>query len=285
MRIQQRHNAYNLLIIGATIAGCTNSALLAIAAEDGTRAVDNARGALQMSVDELVSAKDSNENEAERETKKLNAAKETVKKALALGLSEIDVLEKKLKNLEIEKLVTDDYTFDAADVHDKLAADLTEGKSYQKLLLKNSDSAKTQDDIRRIAGELQKWRDDFYAPIVQKIFSIDIVLRQKTVVNMGNSRFEKILNDLHRLKNAKLITLEPFDAVLRQATANQKMALALHEEALQLLRTNLRSAKETIDNKRITNLVEQSFLQTKSMYKQFIAINKLMKGLLDNGTK
>ncbi len=273
------------MLIGAVIASAISPAFFAIAAEGNTSAVTSARDALKTSVNELVSAKDGNEKDADREAKKLAAAKETVKKAAELGISEIVTLEKKLKNLEIEKLVTDDYTFDAVDVHDKLAAGLAEGKSYQKTLLRNIDIAATQEDIQRIAGELQKWRDDFYTPIVKKIFSIDLVLRQKNIVTMGNNRFEKILNDLHKLKNAKLIALEPFDALLRQATGNQKTAVALHEEATQLLLAKLRSGNETIDNQRITNLVEQSFGSVRKMYKQFMEINKLVKEMLDNGSK
>ncbi len=274
------------MLAGATIIGIANPVLLVYAREDEARAIEQARSAVKTSTESLISAKDEpNQNDEEKEIKKLAAAKETLKNVTTLGVAEIGALEKKHTNLEIEKLVTDDYTFDAVDINDKFAAGLTEGKAHYRAVGKSLERVATLDEIQKIAAELQEWRERIYVPLVKNLFSIELVLRQKGMVTMGNARFEKILNDLQRLKKAKLISLEAFEVVLRRATANQRTAIALHAEATQLLLTKLRGIHETIENQRITNLVEQSFAQVRQLYKQFMEVNRLLKELLASNVK
>lgn len=281
MDCQQHSLIYKHVAISATILGLIAPWFLGVAHANQSEDVDKARTAVNASVESLVSAKDEvTQNDEDKEAKKFAAAKETVKNVVTLGIAEIGSLEKKLNGLEIEKLVTDDYTFDAAKLHDAFATGLAEGKAYHKTTLKRLEKTETRNEVQQIAAELQAWRDNAYIPLAHKLFSIELVLRQKTIVTMGNNRFEKILNDLQKLKRAKLIALEPFDEVLRRATASQKIADALHKEATGLLLATLRNEQAAIDNQRIVNLVEQSFVQVKQMYKQFMEINRLLKGML-----
>lgn len=257
----------------------------ALGASDNRSAMDIARDAVKTSVKALVDAKDDTSvSNVDREINKLAAAKETVKKVIAIGLAEVETLTKKLDGLEIEKLVTDDYTFDAEKIHDEFASIFVESRAYYRSAGKAIDRAGTLTETQDIAAQIEKWRHESYNPVVQRLFAIDLVLRQRTIVAMGNNRFEKILNDIRKLKNAKLITIESFDVLLRRATADQKIANSLNTDATNLLLAELRDARTSIDTRRIIALIEQSFTRIKNMYKQFLEINKLVKEMI-GGTK
>ncbi len=250
---------------------------------------------LRDSVTAFINAKDNDEISAqEKEIKRIETAKETLKKILRLGLVEISALKDRLNELEIEKLVITDYTFDASEVYDSLARLLEYYEAYHNDTLKKVERLKNYDEAKNIAKEIKKWRESIYAPGIQKILSLDLVLRNKAILGIADARFEKILSDLRKLKNSKLLTFAELEALLNAATANLKTAEALDDEATRLI---LRALKENTLNppdknldenevaisshKRISNLVDQSIIKIKDAYKKFIEINTKVKKILE----
>ena len=119
-----------------------------------------------------------------------------------------------------------------------------------------------------------------------------VILHNKNIIKIANNRFEKILVDLKKLKNAKLITFEILRTSINGATANINSAEALDAEAtalmIKVLKTSAVSANKDkgtekntpTDFQKINNLVEQSFLKIKDTYKKFIETNELVKKMM-----
>lgn len=243
---------------------------------------------IQESIEELIAIKDDTTLAvATKEARELESAKATLQKIVEVSHEEIKLFQKKLNGLAIEQLVTDDYTFDAAAITGTLNGLLTYYNAYHTETLKNVEKATQQDETQKIASDLEVWRSTVYNPGIQIIFSIELVLNQKNSLKIGNNRFEKILNDLRRLKNNKLITLVELDPLLRRATANQKIANALGADATMLLLQTLRNLNDDNRNviaatnyKKIKNIAEQLFMNVRDMYKQFMEINKKVQVML-----
>lgn len=246
------------------------------------------------SADALIGIKDSdNLSPKAKEEKKLAAAKDTLRKILALSITEVERLQDKLDELEIEKLVATDYTFDAAEVHEMLSRMLDYYLAYYEDMGKRLELINTYDAARNFARDLKTWREKTYLPGVERLLALDLVLRNKNLIGIANARFEKILNDLRKLKNSKLITFESLEEFLMNATGNLKSAAALDEEATNLLIRMLKSStlnpapgndagNAELANlyRRIGNLVDQSLIKIKIAYRQFLEINSLVKKMI-----
>ena len=241
------------------------------------------------SIGELIAIKDDTTLEPKaKEARELESAKATLQKITKVGHEEAVSFQKKLKALTIEKLVTDDYTFDAGTITETLHGLLTYYNAYYNEMAKRIQNTTTQEEVQAIAGDLESWRNTVYNPGIQIILSIDFILKQKNVIAISNNRFEKILNDLRRLKNNKLVSsLTDLDPLLRQATADQKIAVALGQDGttlllqtLQHLESDDRSTIAATNYKKIKNVVEQSFVKVRDMYKQFMEINKKVQVML-----
>jgi hypothetical protein len=246
------------------------------------------------SADTLVSIKDSdNLSPKTKEEKKFAAAKDTLRKILGLSIAEVKRLQDKLDELEIEKLVASDYTFDAAEVHEMLSRMLDYYLAYYDDMGKRLDLISAYEEARNFARDLKTWREKTYLPGVERLLALDLVLRNKNLIGIADARFEKILNDLRKLKNSKLITFESLDEFLMSATGNLKSAAALDEEATNLLIRMLKSSTlnpapgNDFGNselaslyRRINNLVDQSLTRIKNAYRQFLEINTLVKKMV-----
>lgn len=276
---QQAKLVYVGVLIGLlTSVGCFSFAL---AKEEAENAVSAAKEALRESVKILTGTKDS--VSGNKDEKRLAASKDTIRKTIDLSFAEIQSFKKKLNEITIEELVTDDYEFDAAAVHERFVRALADFGSYYTDLATRLQQAKTEDEIRVLAKEFKSWREKTYNPTTQLLLDIDLALRQKAVVAMGSNRFDKILIDIRKLKNAKLITIAKLEPFLAAATADQKITASLDDGATQLV-LQLISGKGdesfTEKHKRLGSLVEQSFAKTKDMYKKFGEINKIIKEML-----
>lgn len=273
------------------IASFIFNAPITVMASDIPTTIEEIRDSIS---DLLIAKDDDSVSEQEKEKKKVEAAKNTLKKILELGLLEIKTFKSKLDDLNIGDLVVSDYTFDSSDVYDSLDRLLNYYEAFYKDTLKRLQSVKKYEDIQVLAKDIKLWRENTYTPGIQKILALDLVLRNKNIIKIANSRFDKILSDLRKLKNSGLISLSEVERYLADATANLKAAEALDSEitkiTLQLLKKqtlNLDNQKKNdsrliiSDYKRINNLVDQSIIKVKEAYKIFIALNSEVKKNLE----
>lgn len=244
---------------------------------------------IEESISSLIATKDNVALEAEKKAEEeQRVAKETLKKIVAIGITEATSFQKKVGVMAIETLVTDDYSFDAEAIKETLNQLLAYYISYYEEIGKRIESTTKKEAVRTIAKDIDVWRNELYNPGIQIILSIDLVLKGKSIVAIGNSRFEKILVDLRRLKKNKLINMDELEPLLRQATANQKIANSLDREAMGLLLQTLnrlkaddRNAIGTANYKKIKHQVGYLFERIRDMYKQFLEINKQVKTMLE----
>lgn len=231
-----------------------------------------------------------------KEEKKFATGKDALRKILALSIAEVERLKTKLDDLEIEKLVAADYTFDAAEVHEMLSRTLEYYLAYYSDMEKRIEFLSAYEEVRAFARDLKTWREKTYLPGVERLIALDLVLRNKNILRVANIRFEKILSDLRKLKNSKLITYESLDEFLIGATGNLKSAAALDEEATNMLIRLLKASSLKLETgkdseganaelaslyRRINNLVDQSLLRVKNAYRQFLEINSLVKKMVE----
>ncbi len=264
-------------------------------AKEIPESIESAIKNVRQNVGALVGIKDdANLTNEEKEVKKFEAAKDALESVINLGLAEIAAFKEKLNEIEIEKLSAADYTFDAEETHENLQKMIGYYEAYHKDMLKRVELLSGYKDAQNLAKDIKNWRDKIYRPGIRKILSLELVLKNRDIINVANNRFDKILADLKKLKNAKLITLSSVEPLLDSITGDKKATAALDEEItiiiLKILKTptpiletsNKQKPEESLisDHKLISNLVEQSFLKVKDMYKAFIEINALVKKMI-----
>ncbi len=244
------------------------------------------------SINELADVKDSSDD-SQKENKKIAAGKDTLRKIIALGEAEALALKNKLKELEIEQLVAADFNFDAEGIHQNLSQMLSYFDAYYESAGKRTDNLTTYEEIRVLAQDIRVWRERVYTPGSQKILSLDLALKNKMILKIGNARFDKIVLDLKKLRNAKLISNAAIEPLLNSALGSRRIAIALDEEITEIILKMLNEYPVILgesktngsvhiipDYRRIENLVGQSFEQIREMYKKFLEINNLVKKML-----
>ncbi len=242
------------------------------------------------SVDLFISIKDSDTlDAAEKETKKNTAAKITLGNIIKLGALEVAQLQNELDDLTIENLVASDFTFDAAEANDMLKSTLAYYDAYYASALTRLNSAQNYNEIQQIARDLKSWREQSFKPGAQRISGLSMVLHNKEIIKIANGRFNKILTDLKKLKNAKLITFETLQDLLNGASASIKAAEALDVEATALviktlktspLTTNNQTQGNQSDHQRLGSILDQSFTKIKDAYKKFIETNGIVRKMM-----
>ncbi len=248
---------------------------------------------VKASVGAFISAKDNDTlSPQSKEVKKFAAARETLRKILDLSIAEVERLKEKLDNLKIEELVASDYSLDAAEVYDMLSRLLDYYLVYYADMEKRVDGLKTYEETRVAARDLKEWRGKTYLPGVERLVAIDLVLRNKSILRTAGSRLDKILNDLRKLKNSKLISLETLNELVANAGNNLKSAAALDEEATNVLIKLLKTSSLNLEPqeqkdaafeavyRRIVDLTDQSLIRIKNGYRYFFEINIRVKKMV-----
>ncbi len=255
--------------------------------------LQNALAEVRSSVENFINIKDDDSLEASvKDLKKLESSKNMMQKIVNLGLLEVETFKKELGDLAIEDLITSDYTFDAAEANDTLVNTLTYYGAYFASTGERIQNLKTYSETQSLARDLKIWRTQIFNPGIERIIGLKLVLRNKNIIKIANNRFEKILIDLKKLKNAKLITFDALQASINGAAANINSAEALDTEATALIIKILKTSAVTenkdkdtekntpTDFQKINNLVEQSFVKIKDTYKKFIETNELVKKMI-----
>ena len=157
---------------------------------------------------------------------------------------------------------------------------------------KRVDGLKTYEETRVAARDLKEWRGKTYLPGVERLVAIDLVLRNKSILRTAGSRLDKILNDLRKLKNSKLISLETLNELVANAGNNLKSAAALDEEATNVLIKLLKTSSLNLEPqeqkdaafeavyRRIVDLTDQSLIRIKNGYRYFFEINIRVKKMV-----
>ncbi len=262
-------------------------------ADQNNPTLQNALAEVRSSVENFINIKDDDSLEVgAKDLKKFEASKNMLQKIVNLGLLEVGTFKKELNDSAIEDLVTNDYTFDAAEAHDTLVNTLTYYSAYFTSTGERIENLKTYSETQSLAHDLKIWRMQIFNPGIERIIGLKLVLRNKNIIKITKSRFEKILIDLKKLKNAKLITFDALQASINGAAANINSAEALDTEATALIIKILKTSAVTenrdknveknipTDFQKINNLVGQSFIKIKDTYKKFIETNELVKKMM-----
>lgn len=154
-------------------------------------------------VGELVELKDdSTLSEQDKEVKEIQIRKEALGKITNLSLVEI-------KNLE-NRLSSFDFKSDTQiKIKEKFLEILDNNKKYSEdLKIKTENNELTLEEVKNLAQEYKDWRDENYNIYVKKLTVFILTFQEKNVLETANTRLEKIIVDLGKLENAKLIKKE-----------------------------------------------------------------------------
>jgi len=154
-------------------------------------------------VDELVELKDdSTLSDQDKEVKEIQIRKEALGKITDLSLVEIKNLEGKINSL--------DFGSDAQiKIKEKFLEILDNNKKYSEDLKTKTENDKiTLDEVKNLAQEYKDWREENYNQYVKKLTVFVLTFQEKDVLKTANTRLEKIMADLKKLENAKIIKKE-----------------------------------------------------------------------------
>jgi hypothetical protein len=154
-------------------------------------------------VDELVQLKDdSTLSDQDKEIKEIQIRKEALDKITDLSLLEIKNLEEKINSLSFE---SDSQT----KIKEKFLEILDTNKKYSEDLKAKTENDKlTLDEVKNLAQEYKDWREENYNKYVKKLTVFILTFQEKDVLKTANTRLDKIITDLKKLENAKIIKKE-----------------------------------------------------------------------------
>lgn len=249
--------------------------------------VEEAKKDLVESVEDLRDAKG---QEGEREAR-LKALREAVN----FSIAETEDLAKKLNALS-------NLSEDAEKLREEHLKTLESLLKFQNDFLAKLDNPElTLEDIKALAAEFKKWRDEVYYPATREIIDFLLVFQAADILKIAQSRFAKITGDLRKLKFSKVIDVPKLQPFLNEAGQYLDEAALLHGEALEMLFATATAATTTpeisetatttatvdtaadpIEERTIRDVLEEMILLIKQAYKNFIAMSDLVKQMLEN---
>lgn len=154
-------------------------------------------------IDELTELKDDSAlSDKEKEVKEIQVRKEALAQIADLSLLEIKNLENKINALELKAK-------DEIAIKEKFLEIFENNRKYSENLKKNIEKENlTLEEIKNLAQEYKDWRNDNYDCYVKKITVFILVFQEKQVLKIANVRLDKIMLDLKKLENARILKKE-----------------------------------------------------------------------------
>lgn len=306
------------IIIAIVILGMLSSVLKFKAFAAETPANTNTESTLESplkgvinSVDELVNLKDDNTLTAEEKIKKeIELRKDALLKIVELSLLETNNLKDKLNAIK-----TDNN--EQEQIKNRLIETLEKNKAYIEQIKTNLENDLLLEEIKDLTKNFKTWREDYYNDSVKKSLAFSLVFQEKSALKTADSRLEKIISDLRKLENAKLIKKEDTKKLLDASIKNLTNAHLLNNKAERSLISGLKqyfaaedatttaetlsgeenslSKNETATSTEVTKvkfeekdeiklLVEKSLDEIKNAYKNFLEISIRVKKKLGIST-
>lgn len=281
-----------VLIIVIVIAGLILPFLKLYAAEEVNSGTSTS---FQLSLKNTDTENNLNLSEEEKLFKEISFRKETLIKIIEFSLMEINDLKEKLENLNLENE-------EQINIKNSLISALDENKNYLEQFNEKLLGDISLDEVKNAAQEFKNWREKYYNIIIKKALVFILVLQQKTAIQTADSRLEKIISDIKKLENAKLIKKEDVWKFLISSIKNLTNAHFLNSKAEWLLLKTLRDESSSLtatstaifsvdissstplvdfeEGDEIKLLVEKSLNEIKNTYRNFLEIsNRIRKKL------
>jgi len=217
---------FSTIIIVLVILGLTLPVLSIFAQENlqaPLREVSN-------KVEELIELKDDNTlSDQEKEEKEIQVRKEALEKIIDLSLIETKNLANKINALELS-------SEDQIAIKVKLISILDANESYSKeLKTKTEKEDISLEEIKNLAQEYKDWRDENYNKYVKKITVFILTFQEKQVLKTADIRLEKIMSDLKKLEDLKVLKKEDTLKFITDSTKNLANAQVLNKNAESLI--------------------------------------------------
>lgn len=187
------------------------------------------------SVEQLVTVKDSELNAEEKARLELEARKNALAKIIDLTILEIEDLKNKLKKLDPKDFPQADYL----PVRDEFLKVLDKFIEYHVSLQEIVEKSLKLEEVKNLAAEFKNWREANYSPQIRKILDFILVFQGNAIIKIVDRRLEKIINDLKKLGNSKLIDVKKLEPLLEEAITSINAARELNANADELLQTAL----------------------------------------------
>lgn len=189
-------------IITILLSGTTVSAQGENPAEKVIQGVKDTVGA-------LIDAKDKND------PKEPEIKIETYKKVLDLALADAKDMKLKLLSYDISENPTGTI---ALWQKDRLSDINNAIKRYEKEQTAVNDENISGDDVKALAENLKKWREETYTPLADEIQAFILINQQQKSLDTAKSRLEKVRGDVAKLKKAKFKKIKTIEERFQKAS-------------------------------------------------------------------
>lgn len=177
-------------------------------------------------VDELIELKDDNTlSDEEKEIREIRVRKEALEKIITLSLIETENLVLKLSTLELS-------SENQVAIKDRFVEILKNNEVYSKELGEEiKEENLSLDDVKNLAQEYKDWRDENYNKYIKKITVFLLTFQEKQVLKTAETRLEKIMSDLKKLEDLKIIKKDDTLKFITASTKNLANAQILNSKA------------------------------------------------------
>lgn len=244
---------------------------------------------VEKSVDELLTTKDDTSLSPEEKLAKEAATREKIlKEALASSLEEVDNIKTKLEKLpefekdSKEKELRDEFMeeLNSYEIYYK-----EQSKSLDLLVTESKDNETLNEDLKKAIVDLKNYRENIYNPRFQKMVEFLLLFYSADILQITQTRFDKISNDVKKLEKLNLIKSGYSKSSMENALELINDAHALQTKAKDLILNSDTSNEKVDDNVEgiITDnkpepapreLIETSLNKIKSAYDIFLQISK-----------
>lgn len=279
------------------VSGITFSLEIRAQSDATKKALEEVRG----SVSTLITVKD------EENPMSIAFRIEAYKKVIDFSIAEAKDLRIKLFNLDDKKIGEDVVIWKVKNI-EKLDSVIEYYESEKEIIKKNQGSI-TLEEIKEIAEAFKEKRENLYIPLVNEINDYFLIEQQNRALETTSQRTERVKSDIEKLKKTKIKTKDleklfsPVESMLGDAKKMNEKASSLFfekyigplliKDVVEILEEDGKNATSTttstiqnVEKKAdaeelsIKDLVKDSFINVKDIYKIFIEMSNLVRKLL-----
>ncbi len=192
----------------------------------------------------------------------LKIRKASLKNVIDLALAESNDLKNKLIKIAY---LEGDYL----DLRDTLLKELGNHSSYYDSISMALEKENSLSKIKNISTQLKDWRRIVYHPTLEKIVNFLLVFEGRDALQLAETRFNNISNDLKKVNNLEVIKNSPLNNLLAKAEESLNEARELQKaSALIILKS---------DENDTQKLIEEELDKIKETYSYFLEMSDWLK--------
>ncbi len=205
----------------------------------------------------------------------------------------IDLSLNEVKDLKIKILALENLDPSTTKFLEEKIFELNEVIKYYEDQKEEIEKNKDEIDERSfkiLVQEFKAWREKKYLPLIEEVSNFLLIHQIKTIEKIALNRYQKIKNDLEKLKKKNLKGIDKLLEELEKAGRSINEALQINERAIRifwgieiLTQTSTTSSMATSSFEEvmiIKDLVQKSLNKIKEAYEIFIEMSKQVRGLL-----